>query len=151
MAGRHETFRAWAQSQNIMIHAGIRPTNIVGRGIGILATMPLKVRDLHWLEANADRCQNGEVLVDIPKRRLVTIDSEIAQGSAFPQDLSVHGTLAAALTLNSALLEGYGRKFVEWEATWPSPVDVSSDMPIFWERKLQRLLPPHARGLRWQS
>jgi hypothetical protein len=77
----------------------------------------------------------------------LTIDSEIARDSALPQGMTVHGTLAAALTLNSTLLEGFGREYVAWEATWPSPDDVSFSMPMFWARKWQRLLPPHARGL----
>jgi hypothetical protein len=49
MADCHETFRAWAQSQNIKIHPGVQPANIAGKGIGVIATKPLKVRDLHWL------------------------------------------------------------------------------------------------------
>ncbi len=68
-----------------------------------------------------------------------------------PQDLTVHGTLAAALTLNSTVPDGCGREYVAWEATWPTPDNVSLSMPIFWASKWQRLLPPHARGLSYGS
>jgi hypothetical protein len=71
----------------------------------------------------------------------------MAQNPVLPKDVTVHGTLAAALTLNSSLADGKGREFPEWEATWPSPSDIAFGMPFFWEKKWQELLPPNARGL----
>jgi hypothetical protein len=69
----------------------------------------------------------------------------MAQDARIPPDITVHGTLAAAWTLNSAM--GRDRQYQEWEATWPSMADVQQSVPFMWPKHYQDRLPRGARGL----
>lgn len=75
----------------------------------------------------------------------MTIDSPISKAAGISKEVTVHGTLAAALTLNHDSPE---RRYELWEATWPSMDDFDSSLPLAWTPELREFLPEAAQGRR---
>lgn len=147
----HAVFRDWAVKSGIKIHPEIQARKLPGKGIGIVATtslavwftsQPVMLEPKKWIWHSL---QPKTVIMNIPAASLITIDSRFAQNNRIPKGLTVHCTLAAAWTLNS--VAGDERQFLEWEATWPSMVDITSSVPLFWCKKLCARMSPAAQGL----
>jgi hypothetical protein len=85
------------------------------------------------------------VLIKVPSKCLITIHSKAVQKYQFPRDCSVHGRLAAFLTLENAAADKEHRA---WQETWPSEEEFDEIMPFRWRTKLQEYLMPPARGER---
>lgn len=74
-------------------------------------------------------------------RSLDTLPAALA--ARLPDDMSVHGQLAADLALDGA---GAASAYAAWNAVCPTPADLQT-MPVHWPPKLQALLPGPARRL----
>lgn len=73
---------------------------------------------------------------------MITLDSKFVQEQKIKK-CSVHGTVAAALTLNHGKPD---RVYKTWESTWPVVEDLQS-MPFTWSLEHQNQLPQAVRGL----
>lgn len=134
---KHEHFTSWAKSQGVQIN-GIHPSKIPGRGIGIVSDRALKA---------------GEQLAFVPAKALITIDTaptwlkinELVKWLDVPEkDITVHGALAAYLTVRAA----DGDEWLGlWRSVWPSFDDFKESMPIVWAGEYQELLTPPAKGI----
>ncbi|KAH6648781.1 SET domain-containing protein [Truncatella angustata] len=115
----------WARSKGIEFN-GLIPKRLPGRGVGVIATRPIKP---------------DEVILEVPTSCLRSIDTvPTAVRSKLPKDISVHGLLAADLALDTS------DKYSIWNAVCPRPEDFTS-MPLLWPVPLQSLLPGPAKKL----
>ncbi|KAL4918664.1 hypothetical protein BDW62DRAFT_200555 [Aspergillus aurantiobrunneus] len=127
-------------------YSGIIPTNLPGRGLGMVATRAI---------------DEGEELVTVPSSSMLTIDS-IPQPflERFPKETSIHGILAAFLTHGGS--EALA-KWDAWRTTLPTLQAFRDRMPLLWlENPLSsknldyqhsgmfNVLPPAASGV-WNS
>ncbi|KAK4162486.1 hypothetical protein QBC43DRAFT_321489 [Cladorrhinum sp. PSN259] len=111
----------WATDQGIEIHS-IAPQRIPGRGIGIVATKPIKA---------------NERLLLVPAASLRGIESVKPKiKKALPSKMKVHGVLAAELALD----RDPSPKYAAWNAVVPSQEDITSYVPLAW-RDLDSLRP----------
>ncbi|OLN86090.1 Ribosomal lysine N-methyltransferase set11 [Colletotrichum chlorophyti] len=121
-----ENLLSWAQTQGITVNK-VGPRAIPGRGIGIVATAPLK---------------KDEAILEVPiscLKTLATIPKPLAR--PFPKDTAVHALLALDIALDTS------PSFKTWSAVFPSPRDLSS-CPLTWTGPvLPTLLPPPALAL----
>ncbi|KAK7731359.1 hypothetical protein SLS57_001298 [Botryosphaeria dothidea] len=125
----HEHFISWAKDQLGVTIDGVTPTKLPGRGLGVLATKPLK---------------QGDLLVSVPAKSLLTIESKHVKDVRLPKEATVHGRLAAYLTLTSAKGDAPHRI---WESVWPKKEEFEAIMPMNWEELQKELLPAHAKSL----
>ncbi|KAJ4298586.1 hypothetical protein N0V88_003616 [Collariella sp. IMI 366227] len=118
-----ELFR-WAREKDIEWH-GIEPREIPGRGIGIVATKPLKV---------------NERLIHVPTSALRTLESVRPKvKKALPKDTKVHAILAADLALDKSI-----SKCAPWNAVVPSRTSLLTSPPRLGLRSAH--LPPTPRA-----
>ncbi|KAK2592197.1 hypothetical protein QQS21_010116 [Conoideocrella luteorostrata] len=119
------TFCRWVADQGGEID-GIKPQNIAGRGFGIVATRNLI---------------KGEVIMTIPVHAIRSLD-KIPQSitAKLPPDMSIHGLLAAEITL-------YPARLTSWAKIVPKMADFEDCMPYFWPVTLQHYLPKEAKNL----
>ncbi|KAF9872244.1 SET domain-containing protein [Colletotrichum karsti] len=120
-----ENLLAWAKTQGITIN-NVGPKALPGRGIGIVATSPIKKDD---------------PILDVPipcLKTIATVPKSIAR--LFPKDTAVHALLAADIALDSS------PSFGTWSAVFPTPEDISS-CPLTWPAPLASHLPPAASSL----
>ncbi|AEO65160.1 b3621fe5-76f2-4528-af2b-83d8d1ad461d [Thermothielavioides terrestris] len=119
----------WAQDRGVEIH-GIAPREIPGKGVGMVATKPLKA---------------NERLLHVPTsalRSLETIRPKVKK--ALPADTRVHALLAADLALDKPTT----KKYAPWNAIVPSAADLATALPLAWSSPvLHNYLPPPARAL----
>lgn len=125
---QHQFFIKWANKQGIEMN-GVAPAKFVGRGIGIIAA-----RDL----------EKGEKIVFVPVSALISIDSKPIRNRNFPKGFSIHGRLAAHLTLIHSDEESSHKP---WQDIWPSEEDFKTILPFNWPDNLQSLLPVAAQDL----
>lgn len=123
----HHDFKKWACETQGVVLTGIDATRFPGRGYGVEA-----VRDI----------VKGERLIFVPVRSLITITSSFVKALKLPKDCTVHGKLAAALTM---LHRDEDKWYQAWEKTWPSQEDMRS-LPLMWDNSVTTLLPEPAKG-----
>ncbi|KAI9849191.1 MAG: hypothetical protein M1838_000268 [Thelocarpon superellum] len=123
-----EAFTRWTGERGLMLHK-IASARLPGRGVGIVAT---------------ERIKAGECLLMVPTPALVTAASIPAHVSGPIGPMSVHGLLAATLTLDGA---HPGTRRAEWRHVWPRRSDLDASMPVWWPAPAQDLLPPAAKAL----
>lgn len=104
----------------IRISKKLTPRRVPGRGLGIFCK---------------ERILRGERLIYIPNKQLFTIDS--IPKTFLPKDqqsqMPVHALLAAYFTLG---LKDDDHQYAPWTATWPSLLDFTTSMPLFWPSHL---------------
>lgn len=64
--------------------------------------------------------------------------------ASLPNDVTIHGLLAADLALNKAAND---TKYSKWQAVVPTVEDIQQSMPLTWPASLQSLLPAGASHL----
>lgn len=95
----------------------------------------MKISEIH-----ANCTQIDSVLINVPIACLITRGTvPKAISSALPSSITVHGLLAATLSLSSAP--------TPWTAVLPSPSELNSSIPLTWDPALQALLPHTAAEL----
>ncbi|KAM4065049.1 SET domain-containing protein [Hirsutella rhossiliensis] len=122
-----ERLLQWATAQGVILN-GVEAKPLPGRGIGIVATRPLKAK---------------EDVLKVPctlLRSLATTPKPVARKL---KGAPVQALLAAALCLDAD-----DDHDAAWRAVFPSRAHVEASMPIYWPRELHALLPPTARRLR---
>lgn len=124
----HERFISWAQDQLGVTIDGVTPAKLPGRGLGVLATKPLK---------------QGDLLVSVPAKALLTTETKHFKDVSLPQEATVHGRLAAYLTLMGGKAEA---PYPTWQAVWPTKEEFDAIMPMNWEDRQKELLPAHAKS-----
>ncbi|KAK1975332.1 SET domain-containing protein [Colletotrichum cereale] len=120
-----ENLLSWAETQGVTV-SKVGPRALPGRGIGIVATSPIKKDD---------------TIIDVPipcLKTLATIPKALTR--PFPKDTAVHALLALDLALDDT------SSFKPWSAVFPTPQDLSS-CPLTWPDSLTSLLPPAASSL----
>lgn len=146
--GHIEQFLALAQDGGVTLD-GIKPVEVAGRGIGIVATRNLEVLLsvplvllLPFLRPTDAVGQRGDVILDIPSPSVRSIGS-VAKGvlNRLPSTLPFHGILAADLALDATT------EFATWKKLLPSREHLAATMPLMWPPGLQELLPGGAREL----
>ncbi|KAL0261893.1 hypothetical protein SLS55_003326 [Diplodia seriata] len=125
----HERFISWAREQLGVTIDGVTPARLPGRGLGVLATKPLK---------------QGDLLVSVPAKALLTTESKHVKDVELPKDATVHARLAAYLTLMDGKADAPHRI---WQPVWPKKEEFESIMPMNWEEREKELLPAHAKSL----
>ena len=138
---KHVLFTAWAKEQGVEIN-GIEAAQLPGKGIGIVASRPIKVSlgRTNCATMLTSSGQAGEVIARAPAGSLITTDCAIAKQVRLPADATVHCWLAIALMQASDA-------YKLWRETWPSATDFESSMPLCWDHRLQSHLPEGARAL----
>ncbi|KAK3298349.1 uncharacterized protein B0H64DRAFT_384813 [Chaetomium fimeti] len=117
----------WAEDRGVELH-GVTPHTLPGRGVGIVATKPLKA---------------GDLILQIPTSTLRTLDTvrpEIKE--SLPKDTKVHALLAAELALDKPNSE-----YSPWNAVMPSRDSIISSLPLAWDPRLHAYLPKPALAL----
>ncbi|KAJ0351153.1 hypothetical protein COL154_004459 [Colletotrichum chrysophilum] len=120
-----ENLLAWAKTQGIAIN-NVGPRALPGRGIGIVATSPIKKDD---------------AALDVPipcLKTIATVPKSVSR--LFPKDTAVHALLAADIALDTS------PSFKTWSAVFPTPADLAS-CPLTWPAALTAHLPPTAAAL----
>ncbi|TVY21615.1 Ribosomal lysine N-methyltransferase set11, partial [Lachnellula arida] len=121
----HRKFTQWVLTQNVEIN-GVAPHRFPGKGLGIVAEKDLKV---------------GETLVKVPIAALRTVHTVPKSISSKIGAITVHGLLAAELSLDTS------PTYACWQKVLPTQEDFAESMPLLWNMKLQRLLPEAAQAL----
>ncbi|KAJ5233671.1 uncharacterized protein N7469_005437 [Penicillium citrinum] len=120
----HETFTEWALAQGVIANK-VRPARFPGRGLGMIATEPIK---------------SGEFVVKVPASTILTMDKIPAEfRDQFPEDTRVQAIIAAYLTCGS---EEELSPYKLWFKTWPTRQDFEDSMPLMWPRSLGGLSWP---------
>jgi hypothetical protein len=88
--------------------------------------------------------QKGEAIVSIPSTTFITHDSDFVRQAGLASKCTVYGTVAAALTLEH---EKPDRWYAPWQATWPSPTELETIMPLCWSTSEQDWLPHSAKTI----
>ncbi|KAJ4384137.1 hypothetical protein N0V86_000982 [Didymella sp. IMI 355093] len=125
----HSKFVKWAEDNGVTIN-GIAPAKFVDRGMGIVAA-----RDL----------QRGDCIVHVKNTSLVHVALPSVKAFKLPDNVTVHGKLAASLALWYS--DPAHEEYALWQAVWPTEEDFRSTMPIHYNKKLQDLLPIAASTL----
>ncbi|KAI4670010.1 uncharacterized protein J4E79_000290 [Alternaria viburni] len=121
---QHTQFVDWAKSNGVEID-GIAPARFSGRGMGIVAAKDIK---------------KGDKLVHVSNKSLVHVALPSIQAFKLPENATVHGKLAASLSLWYSGQEPHGYQL--WQDVWPTQQDFASTMPFHYPASLQSLLPP---------
>ncbi|GAB1312263.1 Ribosomal N-lysine methyltransferase-like protein [Madurella fahalii] len=117
----------WAGEKGIELH-GVEPRAIPGKGVGVVATKPLKA---------------NERLLHVPTSALRTLDTVRPKiKKNLPPGTKVQAILAADLALEKPT-----SKYAPWTAVIPSRESVTSSLPLAWDPLLHPYLPKPARGL----
>ncbi|KAK8204772.1 hypothetical protein IWZ00DRAFT_85305 [Phyllosticta capitalensis] len=124
----HDAFIAWAQDRGVRIN-GVAPARLPGRGLGVVATREVK---------------EGDVLVSVPAKALLTIESKPVQDAGLPtgEDATVHGRLAAYLAMMHA------DEQVDWDVwrrVWPTQESFEESMPLCWDEREKECLSAPGR------
>ncbi|RDL36070.1 SET protein [Venustampulla echinocandica] len=115
----HRKFSEWAVSQGVEIN-GIAAHRFPGRGLGIIAQRNFEA---------------GETIVVVPISALRTAQTVPKRISRAIGKITVHGLLAAELTLDTTLDHAL------WSDVLPTREDIAETMPLMWDSSLQSLLP----------
>ncbi|KZM23298.1 uncharacterized protein EKO05_0004501 [Ascochyta rabiei] len=125
----HASFVEWARGHGVTIN-GIAPAKFVDRGMGIVAA-----RDL----------EKGDRIVHVKNTSLVHVALPSVKALKLPDNITVHGRLAASLALWYS--DPSHKEYDLWQAVWPTEEDFKSTMPIYYNKALQDLLPRAAELL----
>jgi hypothetical protein len=87
--------------------------------------------------------------VHVRNTSLVHVALPSIRALKLPEQVPVHGKLAAALALWYS--DPTHTKYAAWQAVWPTQHDFQTTMPIYWSKELQSLLPPAAKLLLTQQ
>ncbi|KAK4102155.1 SET domain-containing protein [Parathielavia hyrcaniae] len=118
----------WAEDRGIELH-GVAPRPILGRGMGMVATKPIKA--------------NERILL-VPTSALRSLDTVRAKvKTRLPKDTKAHAILAADLALDNPTSKNYR----PWNAVVPSRESISSSLPLAWDTRLHPYLPKPAQAL----
>ncbi|KAK4229952.1 ribosomal lysine N-methyltransferase set11 [Podospora fimiseda] len=122
----------WAAKHGIEIHS-IAPQRIPGRGIGIVATKPIKASERLLLVPTASL------------RGLESVKPKIRKALPIPPKTKAHAILAADLALD----KDPSPKYAPWNAVVPSQEDITSYVPLAWRDldTLRQYLPSSALNL----
>ncbi|EKG11762.1 hypothetical protein MPH_11256 [Macrophomina phaseolina MS6] len=124
----HERFISWAKDELGVTIDGVTAAKFPGRGLGVVATKPLK---------------QGDLLVTVPAKSLLTTESKHVKDARLPKDATVHARLAAYLTLMDGKKDSPHRI---WQPVWPKKEEFEAIMPMNWEERQKELLPAHAKS-----
>ncbi|OAA49983.1 SET domain protein [Beauveria brongniartii RCEF 3172] len=132
----------WAANQGVVLD-GVEPRSISGRGLGMVATRHINVRDeqLTFAINLLTISQDGDVVVTVPTsaiRSRHTLPKALMAKAA--TNMTLHGLLAADLLLHP-------QSSGVWGKLVPSLADFESSTPFFWPKMLQELLPREAKNL----
>jgi len=83
----------------------------------------------------------GTVLLEVPARALLTIDS----GESYDKSIKRHKTAHEILTEATGPTVETDRQ--PWYGTWPDFDSVNSSFPLMWDKQWQNLLPPTAKKI----
>lgn len=75
---------------------------------------------------------------------LITVASEAVRKLKVPQNVTVHGKLAAYLALN---YDDKSSDYKAWQDVWPKMEEFECVMPFHWDKSLQNLLPHAAKRM----
>ncbi|KAF2820058.1 SET domain-containing protein [Ophiobolus disseminans] len=125
----HTKFVTWAKENGVDIN-GIAPARFVDRGMGIVAAKDIK---------------KGDRLVHVKNTSLIHAALPAIRDLQLPENVPVHGRLAAALALWYSDAEHQEYKI--WQDVWPTQSDFQSTMPLYYAQELQNLLPHAATTL----
>ncbi|KAJ6789482.1 hypothetical protein PWT90_00283 [Aphanocladium album] len=120
-----ENLLQWAKTKGIEIN-GCTPKQLHGRGVGIVATRPLKA---------------NEVILRVPTETLRSLANTPKDVVASLPGASVHAILSASLCLDKAA------DLDAWRAVFPSKADIHAVLPLCWPSELRALLPHTAATL----
>ncbi|KAK3388947.1 hypothetical protein B0T20DRAFT_447356 [Sordaria brevicollis] len=124
----YEELLVWAKDKGIILN-GVAPRRIPGRGMGIVATKPLKA---------------DTTILTVPSKTLRTYETvhpSIAR--ALPKDITIHGLLAADLAFDPSP----SAKYRQWNAVCPTRDDVWDSLPLTWDHQLRKFLTKRALDL----
>ncbi|KAF1995788.1 SET domain-containing protein [Amniculicola lignicola CBS 123094] len=121
----HTRFTEWAEKNGVEVN-GIAPARFIGRGMGIVAAKDLKR------------------LVFVRNTSLISVTVPSVRSHKLPQNITVHGKLAAFLALE---YESEASPHRPWQDVWPSQEEFKTILPIHWSKKLQDLLPHASKAL----
>ncbi|KAJ4416203.1 hypothetical protein N0V85_002389, partial [Neurospora sp. IMI 360204] len=124
----YEELLIWAKEKGIVLN-GVEPRRIPGRGMGIVATKPLK---------------ENQTILTVPSNTLRTyknVHPSIAR--ALPKDISIHGLLAADLAFDPYP----SAKYRQWNVVCPTREDIWDSLPLTWDHRLREFLPKRALEL----
>uniref|UniRef100_A0A093VS94 Ribosomal N-lysine methyltransferase set11 n=1 Tax=Talaromyces marneffei PM1 TaxID=1077442 RepID=A0A093VS94_TALMA len=86
---------------------------------------------MQW--AIAEGVKENEVMVEVPRSAMLSIDSIPADFVNMFNGISTHGLLAAFLTHGDPKTL---KRYDLWKATWPTLPDFEEGMPILWSKEL---------------
>lgn len=89
--------------------------------------------------------KKGERIVHVKNTSLVHVALPSVKALKLPDNVTVHGKLAASLALWYS--DPSHDKYALWQAVWPTEEDFRSTMPIYHNKVLQDLLPRAAEVL----
>lgn len=89
--------------------------------------------------------KKGERIVHVKNTSLVHVALPSVKALNLPDNVTVHGKLAASLALWYS--DPSHEKYALWQAVWPTKEDFQSTMPIYHNKKLQESLPRAAELL----
>ncbi|KAL3420204.1 SET domain-containing protein [Phlyctema vagabunda] len=121
----HKEFTEWAVAQGVKIN-GIAAHKFPGKGLGIIAEK---------------RHEAGDTVLTVPLSALRTVRTVPKLISKAIGKITVHGLLAAHLTLDTSPHRS------TWRAVLPSKRDFEESVPLMWHKDLQALLPQDAKSL----
>lgn len=127
---KHHLFTTWAQDQGVEIHS-VAPQHLPNRGLGLLATAPIK---------------SGERLLFVPEKAMFKPNPATLQKAGLarkPSAASPQAQLSlSALAKFTATPTSSSPNLQTWQATWPTPQDFATSMPLHWPSTLTAHLPP---------
>ncbi|KAL7954773.1 hypothetical protein V8C34DRAFT_293412 [Trichoderma compactum] len=117
----------WAKDKQLMLGKNVNLITVSGRGVGVVAKRRLK---------------KGQTILSVPIeaiRSLHTVPQQIVQ--SLPDDISLHGLLAADLALERPEVP------TMWRSALPALQDFELTTPFMWHENLQALLPQASKDL----
>ncbi|KAG8534258.1 uncharacterized protein KY384_001102 [Bacidia gigantensis] len=123
-----DQFLTWAKDRGITFNNKVRPAQVDGIGVTMVADSALKA---------------DEEIVQVPSGALLRFQSIPYAFRRKHGRISVHGLIASFLAFGGSEVEKYGL----WKATWPSKQAMKDCMPILWSEdhwtaEACQLLPP---------
>jgi hypothetical protein len=89
--------------------------------------------------------KKGERLVHVRNTALVHVALPAIRSLKLPENIPVHGRLAATLAIWCS--DPKHEKYKAWQNVWPTQSDFQSTMPLYYSKELQDLLPHAATTL----